>query len=154
MILTEAQRLRQDSPKRFAEAEIHPHVREWERDGRVPREVLPKMGQLGLMGMVVPQALGGLGPDFVSYVLATEEIAAADCGLCNMMNVNNSPIGVAIRDHGRHLQQETFLRPLALRICCASGFEEQLDICRRHVGNTLSLSVCSQPRAAHSTLLR
>jgi alkylation response protein AidB-like acyl-CoA dehydrogenase len=49
------------------------------------------MGQLGLMGMLISQALGGSGADFVSYVLATEEIAAADCGLCNMMNVNKYP---------------------------------------------------------------
>ena len=113
MILTEAQRLVQDSARHFAEAEIRPYVRDWERDGKVPREVLRKMGQLGLMGMLVPQALGGSGADFVSYVLATEEIAAVDCGLCNMMNVNNSPIGAAIRDHGTPLQHETFLRPLA-----------------------------------------
>jgi butyryl-CoA dehydrogenase len=91
MIPTEAQRLMQDSARRFAEAEIRPHVRDWERDGTVPREVLRKMGQLGLMGMLISQALGGSGADFVSYVLATEEIAAADCGLCNMMNVNKYP---------------------------------------------------------------
>lgn len=53
MILTQAQRLMQDSTRRFAEAEIHPHMRDWERNGRVPREILHKMGQLGLMGMLI-----------------------------------------------------------------------------------------------------
>ena len=65
------------------------------------------------MGMCVDPRWGGAGADFVSYALATEEIAAGDCGLANMMCVNNSPNCAALADHGSDEQKARFLRPLA-----------------------------------------
>lgn len=113
MILSEAQRQIRDAARAFAQKEILPHAARWDRDCTVPIEVLRKMGPLGLMGMCVDPAWGGAGADFVSYALATEEIAAGDCGLCNMMCVNNSPNCAALEDHGSDAQKERFLRPLA-----------------------------------------
>jgi butyryl-CoA dehydrogenase len=63
--------------------------------------------------MCVAPEWGGAGADFVSYALAVEEIAAGDCGLCNMMCVNNSPNCAALEEHGTETQKERFLRPLA-----------------------------------------
>ncbi len=97
----------------FAQKEIAPHAAEWDRSCTVPIEVLRAMGPLGLMGMCVAPEWGGAGADFVSYALAVEEIAAGDCGLCNMMCVNNSPNCAALEDHGTDAQKERFLKPLA-----------------------------------------
>ncbi len=102
-----------DMAREFARAEIAPHARAWERAGAVPEAVLRQMGDLGLMGMCVPPEWGGAGMDFVSYVVAVEEIAAADAGLCNLMCANNSPVCAAIMEHGTDHQREQYLRPLA-----------------------------------------
>src|SRR5450755_2057852 len=85
MIPSEEQRHIRDAARAFAQKEIVPHAAQWDRDCMVPVGVLRAMGPLGLMGMCVAPEWGGAGADFVSYALATEEIAAGDCGLCNMM---------------------------------------------------------------------
>jgi len=71
------------------------------------------MGSLGLLGMTVPEQWGGAGTDFVSYVLAVEEIAAGDGGVSTIMNVNNTPVCAAIQSFGSDTQKERFLKPLA-----------------------------------------
>ena len=113
MIPSELQLQIRDAARAFAQAEIAPRAAEWDRSATVPIEVLRAMGPLGLMGMCVAPEWGGAGADFVSYALAVEEIAAADCGLCNMMCVNNSPNCAALEEHGTAAQKERFLKPLA-----------------------------------------
>lgn len=113
MLPTEEQERIREAARAFARREIVPHAAEWDRNCTVPIEVLRAMGRLGLMGMCISPEWGGTGADFVSYALAVEEIAAGDCGLCNMMCVNNSPNCAAIADHGTPEQKERFLRPLA-----------------------------------------
>ncbi|MGE5824553.1 MAG: acyl-CoA dehydrogenase family protein [Bacteroidota bacterium] len=113
MIPSELQLQVRDAARAFARAEIAPRAAEWDRSGTVPIEVLRAMGPLGFMGMCVSPEWGGAGADFVSYALTVEEIAAADCGLCNMMCVNNSPNCAALEDHGTVAQKERFLRPLS-----------------------------------------
>ena len=105
----EIQRVARD----FTTREIVPYARHWETAGSVPSQVLRALGGLGFMGLCVTPEWGGAGADFVSYVVAVEEIAAGDCGLCNMMCVNNSPNCAALQDHGTAVQKERFLRPLA-----------------------------------------
>ena len=91
MLLTEEQRAIRDAPRgRSPRPEIAPHAAAWERDGGAPRDLYRRMGEIGLMGVCVPSEHGGAGADFVSYALAMEEIAAADCGVANMMAANNS----------------------------------------------------------------
>jgi len=102
-----------DAARAFAKKEIAPHAAEWDRTCAVPIHVLRAMGPLGLMGMCVAPEWGGAGADFVSYALAVEEIAAGDCGLCNMMCVNNSPNCAALEEHGTVEQKERLLKPLA-----------------------------------------
>jgi butyryl-CoA dehydrogenase len=113
MIFTNEQEMIRDMAREFARNEITPHVHAWERDGVVPTHVLTQLGKLGLMGVCVGEEWGGAGADFVSYILATEELAAADCGVCNMMNVHNSPVCAVLRDYGTDEQKERLLRPLA-----------------------------------------
>ncbi len=112
--MTPDQRARRDAAATFVEGEIAPHAAAWERAGRgVPQTVLARMGELGYFAMLVPEAFGGGGFDLVSYALVTEQFAAGDCGLCNLMNVTNSPVAAANRDHGSAAQRETYLGALA-----------------------------------------
>ena len=97
----------------FVAREIAPHAARWDREYCVPIHVLRALGPLGFMGLCIDPAWGGAGLDQVAYVLAVEEIAAGDCGLCNLMCVNNSPNCTALQDYGTPDQKERFLRPLA-----------------------------------------
>jgi len=113
MLLTEEQTLIRDTARAFAREQVLPHVRAWEAAGEIPRPLLTEMGRLGFMGMTVPAEWGGAGADMVSYVLALEEIAAADGGLSTVMSVNNSPDCAALLTYGSPEQKEKWLKPLA-----------------------------------------
>ncbi|MGK0169408.1 MAG: butyryl-CoA dehydrogenase [Gammaproteobacteria bacterium] len=111
-MLNEEQRAVQLTARRFAQAQIKPFAAQWDREGMAPRELYRSMGKVGLMGMCVPAEQGGAGADFVAYVLAMEEIAAADCGVANMMAATSSPVAAAIARHGSAMQQSTYLGKL------------------------------------------
>ena len=113
MLLTEEQRAVRDTARAFAAAEVAPFAAAWERDGGAPRDLYRRMGEIGLMGVCVPSEHGGAGADFVSYVLAMEEVAAADCGVANVMAANNSPVAAAVAKHGTAGQKEASLPKLA-----------------------------------------
>ena len=117
MLLTEEQRAVRETARAFAQAEIAPHAAAWERDGGAPRELYRRMGELGLMGVCVAPEFGGAGADFVSYVLAMEEVAAADCGVANVMAANNSPVAAALQMHGTASQKDTWLPKLSRGDC-------------------------------------
>src|SRR5207253_636374 len=62
----------------FAESEVAPHVAQWDREHYFPVELIPKMGELGLFGLVVPEEYGGAGADFTSLCVAIEELGRVD----------------------------------------------------------------------------
>ena len=111
MLLNDEQRMIQDTARRFAESEILPNIKQWDKTG-APRELLRKMGRAGLMGICIDPEWGGAGADFVSYVLAMEEISTADGGIANLMAANNSPVLAALRDHGTEAQKQRFFPKL------------------------------------------
>ncbi len=113
MILSEEQCMVRDMARDFAATRLAPNAARWDREASVPRDVIAEMGSLGLLGMTVPERWGGAGTDFVSYVLAVEEIAAGDGGVSTIMNVNNTPVCAAIQSFGSDTQKELFLKPLA-----------------------------------------
>ncbi len=113
MLLTEEQELIRDTARAFAHEQVLPHVRAWEAAGAIPRALLSEMGRLGFMGMCVPPEWGGAGVSMASYVLAMEEIAAADGGLSTVMGVNNSPDCAALLGYGSPEQKERWLKPMA-----------------------------------------
>lgn len=76
--LTEEQRLVQQSVREFAAAELRPHASRWDREGKFPIEIVPKLAGLGLFGLVVPQEYGGAGLDMVSAMLAVEAVSWGD----------------------------------------------------------------------------
>ena len=112
-MLTEAQTMTRDSVRLFARERLAPGAAARDRTAEPPLALLREMGALGLMGMCVPEEWGGAGADFVSYVLAIEEVAAADGAISTIMSVNNSPVCAALQRYGTAAQKERFLRPLA-----------------------------------------
>ena len=75
--LTDDQREIRDLAKRFADERIAPNASQWDREHHFPRELYSEMGELGLMGICVPEAYGGAGADYLSYVLVMEELSRA-----------------------------------------------------------------------------
>lgn len=113
MILTEEQEMIRATAREFAEAELTPHAPEWDRNAEFPAEAVHRMGELGFLGMLVPEAWDGSDTGHVSYALALEEIAAGDGGCSTIMSVQNSVVNVPILNSGSREQKERFLRPLA-----------------------------------------
>jgi alkylation response protein AidB-like acyl-CoA dehydrogenase len=113
MMLTEEQRMVRDMARSFAQDRIVPNAATWEKAGEIPADFLREMGELGLMGMTVPEEWDGAETDYVSYALALMEIAAGDGGLSTLMSVNNAPVCAAVLANGTDTQKEKFLKPLA-----------------------------------------
>ena len=111
--LTEEQQMIQAMAREFAESEIAPIADEIDREERFPHETVKRMGELGLMGIAVPEAWGGAGSEAVAYVVALEEIAKHCASHAVIMSVNNSLYGEPILKFGTDAQRDRFLRPIA-----------------------------------------
>jgi alkylation response protein AidB-like acyl-CoA dehydrogenase len=98
--LTPEQREIRDLAARFADERIAPHAAAWDRDHTFPRELLRSLGELGLMGVCVPEEHGGAGADFLSYVLVLEELARADAGVGVTVAVHTSACELPLLAHG------------------------------------------------------
>lgn len=113
MQLTEEQVLIQDMARSFAQEQIKPRASEWDAKGIFPAQALQQMGELGFMGMLVPEQWGGSDTGNLAYVLALEEVAAADGATSAIMSVHNSVGCVPILKFGTDEQKQRFLTPLA-----------------------------------------
>ncbi|MCW5773778.1 MAG: acyl-CoA dehydrogenase family protein [Rhodospirillaceae bacterium] len=102
-----------DSARSFAQERLAPGAAERDRTGEPPLALLREMGALGFLGMTVAAEWGGAGADYLSYVLALEEIAAGDGAVSTIMSVNNAPVCLAIERFGTVAQKERWLAPLA-----------------------------------------
>src|SRR4051794_17180948 len=111
--LTPEQREIQSVARDFATAEIEPHAAEWDRHHGFPRELLGKLGELGLLGVCVPEAHGGAGADFLSYILVLEELSRADAGVGVTVAVHTSAGTLPILADGTPEQIERLVPPLA-----------------------------------------
>ena len=99
--------------RELADAEIAPNAAEWDRDQRFPDELIPKLAELGLMGVCVPEEYGGVGADFLSYVLVLEELSRADAGVGVTVAVHTSATTLPLLAFGTDEQRERFVPPLA-----------------------------------------
>jgi alkylation response protein AidB-like acyl-CoA dehydrogenase len=111
--LTAEQREIQALARDFAAAEIEPHASEWDRAHAFPRELLAKLGDLGLMGVCVAEEYGGAGADFLSYILVLEELSRADAGVGVTVAVHTSACTLPILQFGTEEQRARFVPPLA-----------------------------------------
>jgi alkylation response protein AidB-like acyl-CoA dehydrogenase len=111
--LTPEQREIQALARDFAQAEIEPHAAGWDREHRFPTELYPKLAEVGLMGVCVPEEYGGAGADFVSYVMVLEELSRADAGVGVTVAVHTSAVTLPILRFGSDEQRARFVPPLA-----------------------------------------
>ena len=111
--LTEEQRMIREMAREFAEKEVKPIASAIDREGRFPHETIKRMGELGLMGITIPEQYGGSGADVVSYALAMEEIAKVCASHSVIMTVNNSLYGEPVFLFGSEEQRQRFLLPFA-----------------------------------------
>jgi len=113
MLLTQEQQLIRDTMRAFAQEKLAPNAARWDRDAHFPRDELRALGELGALGMVVPEAWGGAAMDYVSLAVALEEIAAGDGATSTIVSVQNSVVCGPVNAFGTDAQKEKYLRPLA-----------------------------------------
>jgi len=111
--LTEEQRAIQRAARDFARDELAPGVGERDRDARFDASLVPKLAELGFLGMLLPEAYGGLGLDTCTYLVALEEIAAVDASAAVLMSVHNSLPTQMILQYGNEALRQRFLPGMA-----------------------------------------
>jgi alkylation response protein AidB-like acyl-CoA dehydrogenase len=99
--------------REFAENELRPHAEAWDREAAFPRAVIDQMGEMGFLGMLLPEAWDGLELDSATYLVALEEIARGDASVAVAMGVHNSLPTQMILTHGTDAQKERWLKPMA-----------------------------------------
>jgi butyryl-CoA dehydrogenase len=113
MLLTDEQRQIRDTLRAFARDELAPHAAAWDREHAFPRDALRALGELGALGIVVPEAWGGAGLDYVSLAVALEEIAAGDGATSTIVSVQNSVVCGPINAFATDVQKARYLPALA-----------------------------------------
>jgi alkylation response protein AidB-like acyl-CoA dehydrogenase len=111
--LTDTQRQVMDLAREFAREHIEPHAAEWDRTKEFPRAVIDELGKLGFLGMTVPERYDGMGFDTVTYLLALEELAAADASIAVSVGIQNAIPATMLLRHGSEAQRNRWLKPLA-----------------------------------------
>ena len=111
--LTEEQREIQRTAREFAAAEITPFTAQWDRDSHFEPSLVKKLGDLGFLGMLIPEAYDGLGLDALTYLMALEEISTHDASVGVMMSVHNSLPTQMILNYGTEAQKQRWLPPMA-----------------------------------------
>jgi len=111
--LNEDQLAIRDMAREFARKEIAPHGREWDESETFPKEVFAKLGELGMLGVLVPEEYGGAGLGYVEYVAILEEIGAADGGVGLGVAAHNSLCTNHIYTFGSEEHRRTYLPKLA-----------------------------------------
>ncbi|MBA4494037.1 acyl-CoA dehydrogenase [Paenactinomyces guangxiensis] len=110
---TEEQQMMRKMVRDFARSEIEPFTALMDEEDRFPREVVNKMGELGLMGIPIPEKWGGTGADFISYILALEEISRVSATVGVILAVHTSVCTIPILKCGTEKQKKKFIPPLA-----------------------------------------
>jgi alkylation response protein AidB-like acyl-CoA dehydrogenase len=111
--LTEEQTEVQKLARNFAQAEITPHAADWDQRAFFEPSLVKKLGELGFLGMMLPEEYDGLGTDTGTYLIALEEIAAADASVAVLMSVHNSLPTQMILRYGTTAQKDRFLKKMA-----------------------------------------
>jgi alkylation response protein AidB-like acyl-CoA dehydrogenase len=110
---SEEQKQLRKSVREFAEGEIAPHVMEWDEVSHFPTELLPKLGEMGLMGVIFPEEYGGAGLGYIEYATVIEELARVDGSVGLFVAAHNSLCSNHIYKFGSEEQKKKYLVPLA-----------------------------------------
>jgi alkylation response protein AidB-like acyl-CoA dehydrogenase len=108
-VLSEEETLFRDAVREFAQAEIAPRAHAMDREGKYDPAILPKLFEMGVMGIDVPEAYGGAGGSFFQSCIAVEEISAADAAVGVLVDVQNTLVNNAVHRHGTEAQQKKYL---------------------------------------------
>src|ERR1700746_841519 len=111
--LTEEQKQIKASVREFAESEIAPHVMEWDEAQHFPVELLPKLGELGLLGVLFPEEYGGAGLGYIEYATAIEELSRVDGSVGISVAAHTSLCSNHIYQYGNEEQKQKYLARLA-----------------------------------------
>lgn len=111
--LTEEQLQVKYSVREFAEGELAPHVMEWDESQHFPMDLVPKLADLGLMGIIIPEEYGGAGMGYVEYATILEELARVDPSITLSVAAHNSLCTNHIYQMGTKQQREEYVTPLA-----------------------------------------
>jgi alkylation response protein AidB-like acyl-CoA dehydrogenase len=111
--LSEEQQQIKMSVREFAEGEIAPHVTEWDEAQHFPTELIPKLAEQGLMGVIFPEEYGGAGMGYVEYATIVEELSRVDGSIGISVAAHNSLCSNHIYTFGTEDQKQKFLVPLA-----------------------------------------
>lgn len=110
---TDEQRMVRDAARDFSTGRLAPNAASWDREGKLPEEVVRQLGPLGFLGMIVPQELGGSYTDYVAYALAIEKIATGCASCATLVSVHNSVGCGPILQYGSEAQEDRWLSKLA-----------------------------------------
>ena len=110
---TDEQKQLRKSVREFAEDEIAPHVMEWDESSHFPSEILPKLAEMGLLGVIFPEEYGGAGLGYVEYATVIEELARVDGSVGLFVAAHNSLCSNHIYKFGSEEQKRKYLVPLA-----------------------------------------
>src|SRR3984957_6937925 len=111
--LTEEQQQLRRTVRDFAEGEIAPHVMEWDEASRFPSELVPKLAEMGFLGVLFPEKYGGAGLGYIEYVLVIEELSRADGSIGIIVAAHNSLCTNHIYKFGSEQQRLKYVAPLA-----------------------------------------
>ena len=111
--LSDEHKMLRDAARDFAQKEIAPIAAEFDESGEFPHATIKKMGEMGFMGIEVPEEYGGAGMDTLAYVLALEEICKADAAHGTVMSVNNSLFCYGILKYGTEAHKQKYVRAVA-----------------------------------------
>ena len=111
--LSDEQKQLQKSVRAFAEAEIRPHVMEWDEASHFPMGLIPKLAEMGLMGVIFPEEYGGAGMGHVEYAIVIEELARVDPSIALSVAAHNSLCTNHIFQFGTEEQKRKYVVPLA-----------------------------------------
>jgi alkylation response protein AidB-like acyl-CoA dehydrogenase len=111
--LTQEQELLRRTVREFAETEVRPHVREWDREQHFPTELVPALASLGLMGIQFPEEYGGAGMSAIDYCLCIEELSRVDPAVALSVAAHNGLCAAHIFRFGTEPQKRQYLVPLA-----------------------------------------
>jgi len=112
--LTNEQQQLRNSVRKFAEGEIRPHVMEWDEVSHFPLEIMPMLAEMGLLGVIFPEDLGGAGLGYIEYAIAIEELSRVDGSVGIIVAAHNSLCSNHIFKFGNDAQKKKYLVPLAL----------------------------------------
>lgn len=113
MILNDEQRQIRDLARDFAQGELRPHTARWDEEGRFDEGVRAKLAEVGFLGMLAPESLGGLGLDVPTYLMVLEELAWGDAAVALTVAIHCGPVTGLILAHGTPEIQERWVPALA-----------------------------------------